>query len=115
MASLLLVPSYSRVFVKTLQKFIFVGCCFFSYFHGFGEEPLNYQETILEKAHLVRIHLKELILIYQDNFEYFAEINVIVSIIFKILREYNLSNESQICNISENIFQGATLRPLHRN
>ena len=61
------------------------------------------------------MHLQELVLIYQDSFENFAEINVIVSIIFKILREYNLSNESQIYNISENIFQGDTLRPLHRN
>ena len=104
-----------RVFLKTLQKSIFVDCCFFSYFHGFGEEPLNPQESIREKTHLVRIHLQEWILIYQDNFEYFAEINVLVSIIFKISREFNLANKSQIHNICENIFQGDTLRSLYRN
>ena len=105
----------ARVFLKALQKSIFVDCCFFSYFHGFGEEPLNPQESIREKTHLVRIHLQEWILIYQDNFEYFAEINVIVSIIFKILRECNLTNKSQIYNIYENIFQGDTSRTLYRN
>ena len=81
-----------------MQKSVFVNCCFFSYFPGFGEEPLNPQESIREKTHLVRIHFQEWILIYQDNFEYFAEINIIVSIIFKILRDCNLTNESQICN-----------------
>ena len=94
---------------------IIITCCFFICFHGFGEEPLNLQETMREKTHLVRIHLQEWILIYQDNFEYFAEINVLVSIIFKISRECNLTNESQIHNICENIFQGDTLRSLHRN
>ena len=68
-----------------------MDCCFFSYFHRFGEEPLNPQESILEKTHLVRIYLQELIFIYQDNFEYFAEINVLVSVIFKISRECNLT------------------------
>ena len=48
-----------RVFVKTLQKPIFVACCFFSYFHGLGKDPLNTQESIREKTHLVRIHLQE--------------------------------------------------------
>ena len=104
-----------RVLLKTLQKSIFVDCYFFSCFHGFGEEPLDPQESIREKTRLVRIHLQEWILIYQDNFEYFAEINVIVSIIFKILRECNLTNESQIYDICKNIFQGDTLRPLYRN
>ena len=94
---------------------IIITCCFFICFHGFGEEPLNPQETIREKTHLVRIHLQEWILIYADNFEYFAEIKVLVSIIFKISRECNLTNESQIHNICENIFQGDTLRSLHGN
>ena len=57
--------------------------CFLSHFHRLGDEPLNAQESIREKTHLVWIHLREWILIYQDNFEYFTEINVIVSIIFK--------------------------------
>ena len=30
-----------------------------SYFHGFGEEPLNPQESIHEKIHLVTTHLQE--------------------------------------------------------
>ena len=46
------------------------------------------------------------IVIYQDNFEYLAAINVLVSGIIKISREFNLTNESQIHNIRENIFQG---------
>ena len=40
--------------------------------------------------------------------EYFAEINVLVSVISKISRECNMTNERQIHNISENIFQGDT-------
>ena len=104
-----------RAFLRTLQKSVFVDCCFFSYFHGFGKEQLNPQESIREKNHLVRIHLQEWIFIYQDDFEYFTEINVHVSIFFKISREFNLTNERQIHNICENIFQGGTLRPLHRN
>ena len=48
-----------RVFFKTLQKSIFVNCCFCSYFHGFGEEPLDPQESISEKTHHFRIHLQE--------------------------------------------------------
>ena len=52
---------------------------------------------------------------YQNNVEYFAEINVLVSIIIKISREFNLTNESQIHNICKNIFQGNILMPLHRN
>ena len=104
-----------RIFLKTLQKSVFVDWCFFSCFHGFGEEPLNPQEIIREKTHLVKIYLQEWILIYQDNFEYFAEINVLVSIVFKMSRECNLTNESQIYNICENIFQGDTLRSLQRN
>ena len=43
------------------------------------------------------------------------EINVLVSLIFKIPREFNLINESQIHNICENIFQGDTLRSFHVN
>ena len=99
---------------RTLQKSIFVDCCFFSYFHGFDEEPLNPQKSICEKTHLVRIHSQEWIFTYQDNFEYFAEINVLVSIFFKNSRECNFTNESQIQNICKNIFQGDTLRPLRR-
>ena len=74
------------VFLKTLQKSVFVDCCLFSYFHGFGEKPLNLQESIREKTDLVRLHLRELIFVYQDNFEYFWEINIFVLIIFNILR-----------------------------
>ena len=48
-----------RVFCKTLRKSIFVDSCFFSYFDVFGEEPLNPQESIREKTHLIRIHLQE--------------------------------------------------------
>ena len=80
-----------RVFLKTFS--IFVDCCFFSYFHRFGEKPLNPQESIREKPHLVRIHMQECIFIYEDNFKYFAEINVLISIIFKISRGCNLTNE----------------------
>ena len=60
-----------------MQKFIFVDCCLFCYFHGFGEERLNPQKLIREKTHLVRIHLQERIFTYQDDFKYFAEINVL--------------------------------------
>ena len=74
------------------------------------ERPLNPQKSIREKTHLVMIHLQERIFTYQDNFE----INVLVSIIFKISRKCNLTNENQIHNIRENIFQGNVLRPLHR-
>ena len=115
MATLLLLPNYRQVFLKTLQESIFADICFFSYFHGLDEELLNPQEFIREKTHLVATYFQELIFIYQDNFEYFAEINVLLSIIFKISGEYNLTNESQIHNICENIFQGETLMLLHRN
>ena len=57
-----------RVFLKTLQKSIFVNSCFFSYFHVFGEEPLNAPESVCEKTLLVKIHLQVWIFIYQDNF-----------------------------------------------
>ena len=43
------------------------------------------------------------------------EINVLASIIFKISRECKLTNESQIRNIRENIFQENALWPLQRN
>ena len=33
---------------------------------------------------------------YQHNFEYLVEINVLVSVIFKIAREFNLNNESKL-------------------
>ena len=90
--------------IETPQKPVLVDYCFFSYVHGYGEELLNPKESICEKTHLVRIHLQEWILIYQENFEYFAKINVLVWIIFKISRECNLTNESQIHGICENIF-----------
>ena len=48
-----------QILIKALQKSIFVNCCFFSYFYEIGEESLNLQESICEKAHLVRIHLQE--------------------------------------------------------
>ena len=89
--------------------------CFFSYFHVFGEEPFNLQESICEKIHLTTIHLQEGIVIYHNNFEYLAEINVLVSITIKISRELSLTNESQIHNIRENIFWGNAFRPLYRN
>ena len=111
----LLLPNYRRGFCKTSRKSIFVDSCFFSYLHVFGKRPLNPPKTIREKTHLVRIHLQELIFIYQNNFEYLTEINVLVSIIFKILRECYSINESQIRNIRENIFQENGLGPLHRN
>ena len=61
------------------------------------------------------MNLQEWIVIYQDNFEYLAEINNLISIIIKTSGEYNLINESQIQNIRENIFPGNVLRPLYRN
>ena len=97
-----------RVFLKTPQKSIFVDSYFFSYFHRFGKEPFNLQESVCEKMHLATIRLQELIAIYQDNFEYLVEISILASIIIKILRECNLTIKSQIHNIHENIFQGNT-------
>ena len=44
----------ARVFLKILQNSIFVGSYFFSYFHGFGEKPLNLKESVCEKIHLAR-------------------------------------------------------------
>ena len=38
-----------RVFLKTLRKSIFMDSCFFSYFHVFGEEPLNLLESLVKK------------------------------------------------------------------
>ena len=72
-----------------------------SYFHGFGEEPLNPQESINEKIHLVTIHLQEWIFKLNFNFK----INALVSIIFKISRECNLTNKSQIHDIREIFFR----------
>ena len=34
------------VFLKTLRKSIFVDSCFFSYFQGFSEEPLNKNQYV---------------------------------------------------------------------
>ena len=67
-----------RVFLKTLRISIFVDSCFFSYFHVFGEESFNLQESIFEKTHLVRIHLQyefsfiTIIFNNLNNFEYFS-------------------------------------------
>ena len=44
----------ARVFLKILRNSIFVGSYFFSYFHGFGEKPLNLKESVCEKIHLAR-------------------------------------------------------------
>ena len=41
----------------------------------------------------------------------FGELNVVVSIIFKILRECNWTNKRQILDIRENNFQGNDLQP----
>ena len=41
--------------------------------------------------------------------------NVLVSVIFKIAREFNLTDKSQIHDIHENAFQGNALRPFHKN
>ena len=43
------------VFLKTLRKSNFLDSCF----HGLREEPLNPQESIREKTHLVTIPLQE--------------------------------------------------------
>ena len=94
------------IFLKTLRKSIFVDSYFFSYFHGFGEEPFNLQKSVCEEINLATIHLQEWIAFFRDNFEYLTEINDLISIIIKISRECNLTNESQILNIRENIFQG---------
>ena len=101
-----------RAFLKTLWRFIFLISYFLdSYFHGFGKEPLNAQELMREKTHPVMIHLEEWIFTCQDDFE----INALVSIVFKISRECDLTSEGQIHDICENIFQGNGLRLLHRN
>ena len=107
--------NYRQDFLKTLRKSIFVNRYFCSCFHRFGEESFNLQESLCEKINLATIHLQESTVICKDNFEYLAEINVLVSIIIKISRECNFTNASQIYNIRENIFQGNTLRPLYRN
>ena len=54
------------------------------------------------------MNLQEWIVIYQDDFEHLAEINILVSIIIKISRECNLANANQIHNIREKIVQGNT-------
>ena len=41
------------------------------------------------------------------------EVNVLVPVVFNVI--CNLTNESQIRNIHENIFQENALGPLHRN
>ena len=51
------------------------------------------------------IYLQQWIAIYPDNFWYSAGINALVLIVIKILRECNMTSESQIHNIRENIFQ----------
>ena len=72
-----------------MRKSIFVDSYLFTYFHWFGEEPFTLQESVCERIHLVTINLLKLTIIYQDNFEYLAEINVLVSIIIKISKECN--------------------------
>ena len=108
----LLLPRYGQSFSKNFAKFFFGGVAIFldSYFHGFWVELLNPQESIREKTYLATIHLQEWIFTYQDDFE----INVLVSVIFKISRECNLTDESQIQDIHENGFQ-SLLRSLHKN
>ena len=81
--------------------------------YRFGEEPFNLQESVCKKTHFAMIHLQECIVIYQNNFEQLAEVNI--SIIIKISRKYNLTNENQFQNVRENIFQGNALRPLYVN
>ena len=41
------------------------------------------------------------------------EVNVLVPVVFNVI--FNLTNESQIRDIRENIFQENALGPLHRN
>ena len=48
-----------RVFLKLCENIFFLDSCFFIYIHVFGEAPLNLQESVREKNHLVRIHLQE--------------------------------------------------------
>ena len=95
-----------KFFCFAFWSFFYAQNCF----HVFGKEPLNPQESILEKTHLVWIHFQESVFIYQDNFELLIKVNVPVSIIFKISRECNLTNERQIRHIRENIFQESALR-----
>ena len=111
--------SITNLWTEFLQKlcgnlFFWAAIFLDSYFYRFGVEPLDLQESIREKIDLVTIHLQEWIFTYQDNFE----INVLVSVIFKISRECNLTDEIQIHNIRENRFngiQGIALGPLHKN
>ena len=42
-------PNYREGFLKTWRKCISVDSYFFSYFHGFGEEPFNLQESVSER------------------------------------------------------------------
>ena len=81
--------------------------------YRFGEEPFNLQESVSKETHFAMMHLQECIVIYQNNFEQLAEVNI--SIIIKISRKYNLTNENQFQNVRENIFQGNALRPLYVN
>ena len=56
----LLLSNYRQGFFgKLLRKSIFMDSYFFSYFHGFVEEPRNPQESTREKTHLVKIYLQE--------------------------------------------------------
>ena len=111
--------SITKLWTEFLQKlcgnlFFWVAIFLDSYFYRFGVEPLDLQESIREKIDLVTIHLQEWIFTYQDNFE----INALVSVIFKISRECNLTDEIQIHNMRENRFngiQGIALGPWHKN
>ena len=49
----------------SLRKSIFVENCSFSYFHVFAREPINTQESLCEKNHLVTIYLLEKIFIFR--------------------------------------------------
>ena len=56
--SALLLPNYREE--SFCSNLFFLDCSFLdSYFHGFSEEPVNPQESIREKTHLVTIHLQE--------------------------------------------------------
>ena len=97
-------------FFRNFTKNFFVDRCFFNYSQRFGGQPLNPQESVYEKIYLITVHLQKFIFIFSGNSEYLAEINVFVSVIFKISTEFNLANGSQIHNIHEKSFQGNALR-----
>ena len=102
-------PNYRQGFSKKLQKSIFVESYFCRYFHGFGEEPFNLQESVLRKFVSLRCICRNESLFIRIILNIWQKL----TFLFQLLSTFRenvilpMNGKSTISRI--------VLRPLHRN